>query len=681
MEEKKILPLDEYFQKHPLAKKVIAVVLAFSLVLSIVVIGVDSYMQTQALEPTDDVLLNDLVGTGEDSAILPDAYGTNPDDWDELDEFTQIMSEVNSAITAGDYALAKSLLLECEDMDLSSDEEITLAVQYGNIAYGEGNYAEALVYYKEVLNSEQDMYDISDVYFMTARCMLLDGDYEAAKLECDEAIQRLDNTELAPELFVLRGTAYMYLGDYEASIADFEESILRGYSDAEIIEDQIEICEQVLSGEIILTDTETATDSTGSYTGNYTGTTDSSATLEAIKYYSVGNYAQAAVEFEKLIGVEGTGYTDAELYSCIAKCLLFTGDYEGAIEYCNTGVALNDADETPTLIALIGTAYMAQGEYELAAEQFQKSIDAGYATAYDLYTQMAACYYYANLYSKVYDVVDKSIAAAGYDTAAVLWAGLSYYQSMDYENAAIWLERSLLVEQSYCETSEISRCLARSYLLMGDYEAVKDTANTALDNISGNPSEDPSASDTYALRGAAYLSEGDYENALNDFYASIAMGYSDPYELYSQCVLCSFLLGDYDGAIYAGERALDIDEGDGDIYYWIGLSHFSKADYETAYEYLLKAESLDNSISNIYFYLGVAKFSLGDYSTAAEHFTTSIDKGETVEKCTYNRGLCYLQIGEYDKAKTDLNAAANQTNEPDIAEDAADLLTSLDGII
>jgi tetratricopeptide (TPR) repeat protein len=145
---------------------------------------------------------------------------------------------------------------------------------------------------------------------------------------------------------------------------------------------------------------------------------------------------------------------------------------------------------------------------------------------------------------------------------------LAYYELGDFFNAEHWLERSLDLTQNYCSRSELYRCLARSQLVQEDYESAVSSATLGIKDSGGS-----ATGDMYAIRGAAYQSLGEYNKALGDFYAAIALGYADPHEMYKQCTLCNFLLGDYKQAVSCGERALDNSpDEDATLYYWLGVS-------------------------------------------------------------------------------------------------------------
>lgn len=299
-----------------------------------------------------------------------------------------------------------------------------------------------------------------------------------------------------------------------------------------------------------------------------------------------------------------------------------------------------------------------------------------------MYTQAAACYYFAGKYEDSVRCGEAAMKDETTDTEATLWTGLSYYMLQDYKTGAQWLERALNVNQQYCEKSEIGRILTRCYLLLGDYENASGAATKGLAETGDKTGSGSSMTgEMYALRGASYLSLGKYDSALSDFYSAIAMGYSNAYEIYKQCTLCNFLLGDYKQAVSCGERALDNGDGTAELYYWMGISYFSMNDYQKGEASLLLASKLDDTLENLYFYLGVCSFALEDYQQAADYFTTSINRGETAERCTYNRGLCELQLEQYDKAKADIKSAAEQTTDASVASDAKELQESLAAVL
>jgi tetratricopeptide (TPR) repeat protein len=634
--------------------KIIAGILAFTMILSIVIVN-----------PT---ILSFGLATGK--AELASPVGVSPEPQTSAkpqvsadDPYTNYLQMATDAVAAKDYKSALTYLKECEKLTSDNGQLAKILLQEGNILFNLEDYTGAKESFARIIAMDQKEYSPSELYCSSAKCELLLNDPRAAAGSCEKGISLVEqNDEYEAELYVLRGTAYVYLGKYSLASNDYGTAIKKGYSDKETLYKQISLC-SYLEGNY------SQTVSAGEQVASGTD----SDVLKSMSYYAMGAYDKAASAYEKLLNTNQSYLTKAQLYSSIAKCRVLLGEYDEAISKCNVGLAIKKSGEEATLYALRATAFMAKNDYSKALSDYVTSINDGYEDQNSLKVQCASCSYYLKDYKSAIQYGTEAQNGISEDTEAVLWMALSYYESGDFINAEPLLERSLKLKQNYCSESELLRCLSRCKLIQGDYAGAVEQATAGIDKSDGKAS-----GDLYAVRGAAYESQGVYDKALEDFYAAIALGYADSHEMYRQCTLCNFLLKDYDQAVSCGQRALENGgDKDGTLYYWIGISYFSLGQYEKGKQSLAKAAALDDSPENLYFYLGVCCFSLKEYEPAVGYFTRSAERKETVERSIYNRALCYLQLNKYDDAKKDLNTVASQKDDADIAKDAADLLSKL----
>ncbi|MEG2199322.1 MAG: tetratricopeptide repeat protein [Anaerovorax sp.] len=647
-------------------QRIIAWILTIALLVTMVNWGVVSQRRKE-LPVTDDVsLLNN-----REAANLLRPWEDRDIRQDEI--FSKYMKAIDQAIKKGDYEEAEKVIEACQYLATDDNRKAMLLAQRGELAYAQGDYKDSLAFYETIKKLDQQAFTMADLYFTTGRCKLLLSDMAGAKRDCDKGISSLAKGQTGAELYVLRGTAQMYLKHYKAAIQDFQQAQKLGYGNSKELEEQMALCRS-LSGGYVTTDK------------GHTIEMDEPSQL-SLAYYALGMYEEAVKAYRVLLDKGSNYYTKPQIYACLAKCYIFLGQYDAAIDSVNAGRKFKDKKEAATLSALLATAHMAKGQYEDGAKEFQKAIEEGYEKPYELNSQTAACYYYAGIFREAVRYGKEGVKGAKKDTEAVLWVALSYYQMEDYKEAVSWLERAVKIEQPYCEKNELRRCLARSYLLLNDFKKVLKTSEPVLNTTekigATNKTEttDKTNADIHALRGAAYLSMSQYDKAVGEFYTAIDLGYSDPYELYRQATLCHFLLGEHEKAIASGQKAMEYGKNTGELYYWTGISYFSVGKYDEARESLTQAVKLDDTQKNVYFYLGVCQFSKGAYKEAIDSFTISEERNETKEKCVYNRALCYLQLEDYALAKKDLKASAEQTTEKQVAGDAAELLKKLEPVL
>lgn len=673
------------FRRRSLAKRAIALILVFSLLLSVAALGADSFRK-QVLPTTDAVSMKDE-GTGEDRyGPRTPQLAVDPDD-----PFYKTIATFDSLLASGDEKGAEHQLMLAESLCKDDLQRAMLAVDYGRLFYKQGDYERALLSYKKAEGYQQTVFTPADLCFAMARCHLLLEDTAAAIADCDRGIAALQDGQNGAELYILRGTAKQYDGDCAGAVKDYQKALDLGYEDAESLKQEIAVCSGVSNAATV--GDETTGEAAGGKTDGKTGGSTSGKTTVtpngsplsgidkesqmSLAYYALGMYKEAAKSYETLLQKGSNYYTKAQIYSALSKCYIFTTDYSLALTRAQEGIALNDKSELPTLYALSGTARMATADYAGAAQDFETANRKGYEKPQDLLAQSAASYYYAGMFRQAIDEGEKALSYNGGGTDAILWIALSYYQMEDYTKAVEWLEKARGIDQIYCEKTEILRCLVRSYLLLENYDALYQTADAALSSGGSGSGK----ADIYVLRGAARLSQANYKEALSDFYAGIALGYGDTYEIYRQATLCHFLLGEYDQAVQCGERALDNGEGEFDLYYWIAMAYFSQAKYGQALPYFNTCLEKGTGQENIQFYIGVCHFAQGSYQTAISAFDASIAKGESAEKSEYNKALCLLQLEQYSEAKTLLLSCTAQSKEAQVAADAQDLLDKLKDVL
>lgn len=583
----------------------------------------------------------------------------------------------------GDYDAALLHAEECLAAAESREETATALAQKGDVLFALERYDEAKESYRRL--ADLDASDLVSLYALNsklARCQLLGGELEDALLSCNLALEQAKDDAERAEMYAVRGVVLFYGGAFAEAKADFEAALDCGYEDAELLNTQIEQCERALAsqtgGEASFAPSSHSSSGAAQAEPSVPEPTESEK--NAAIYYFGGQYEKAAAEFRSLLG-KSYYYTDMQLWSNIAKCEYLLGDYAGAVESCTVGLRQKGDEERAALYTLRGSAYMALGESALAAPDFEAAVANGASDPKLNTLQAAICYYFSDNYDKCIELGTPLIDEAGYEEAA-LWVAYASYMTGDLTTAAELLERSTALEQSYSREDELYRLKARCEFLLGRYAEAVASAGSGLAANSALTEEDRAiASELYYLRGASYLTVGQYDAARADLGAAWELGAENTYEVLSQLTLSEFLLGDYENAALHGELAVETGEATSDLYYWTGLSEFSSARFEQARAMLQVCQELEPTKENIWFYIGVCSFSMEQYDTAIEQFSASIEAMEpAADRSRYNRAICYLQREAYQKAKEDLEIAAESAS-ADVAADAKDLLGSLRSVL
>ena len=228
-------------------------------------------------------------------------------------------------------------------------------------------------------------------------------------------------------------------------------------------------------------------------------------------------------------------------------------------------------------------------------------------------------------------------------------------------------EEALLQPNAYVESAKVK-------LVENDIEAAIADLNAAID--------ENAASDTYTLRGEAYMQTGDYQKALADFDAALEIDGVNPVAFYDRSLL-NTRLENYDAALSDINNALaaqsmkpsdvlnlrDLYAKRGQLNLWLKNWQGAIADYTNS---LARAEG---SISaNVYAERAEAYTALGDFQSAINDYTSAvrviseqIQAAPTQEEreAQSSSAMSYfeksaalnLKLGNTDAAKSDLASA------------------------
>lgn len=380
-------------------------------------------------------------------------------------------------------------------------------------------------------------------------------------------------------------------------------------------------------------------------------------------------------------------FDDYEMYASLA---IARKEYGEAIQYMQGCIDLYDREsqkELGVLYLRLGSLYALTEDSQSAITSFDKALELvpGMADAYLLRAQMYA----------VLDDMDQAVAdirhydeLAGDDPTIRVSIGTLYESAGDYENAAACYTAG--IEQTASVDPELLASRARCYLLLGKTtEAKKDLVRFFAEGGTDATGE------RNAMLGICCMEAEEYEQAIRSFHNALTAGYTQKALLYSQCVLCAYILADYDTVITDGEKALtalnEMDasqsaslpgytEGllsEADLHQWIGLAQMAKEDFSAAREQFLAVEKAGEAPEGILYYAGLCSASLGENERAVEYYTQSIERNEMASLCYYNRGVSYLQMEKLEEGLTDLITVMQRNDDADATAAAEQLLGEL----
>lgn len=183
-------------------------------------------------------------------------------------------------------------------------------------------------------------------------------------------------------------------------------------------------------------------------------------------------------------------------------------------------------------------------------------------------------------------------------------------------------EESLMQPSAYVES-------AKQKLVAGDMESAIADLNAAID--------ENASSDTYTLRGEAYMQMGDYQKALDDFDSALQIDGMNAVAFYDRSLL-NTRLENYDAALTDINNALAAQS--------------------------MKPSDVLN-LRNLYAKRGQLNLWLKNWQGAVADYTNSLARAEgSVSANVYaERAEAYTALGEYDSAINDYTSAVRVISE------------------
>ena len=343
--------------------------------------------------------------------------------------------------------------------------------------------------------------------------------------------------------------------------------------------------------------------------------------------------------------------------------------------------------EEAVLHMRLGSLYALSDDVENAITSFGRAIETEPALA-DAYLLRAQMLSLAGRQEAVVADIRSYDALVGDNPAIRVAVGGLYESAGEYESAAACY--TLGLEQSGGTDPELLAARGRCLVLTENLGA----ARQDFIDFFANGGQDPTGEYNLML-GLCRMEAEEYQQALNSFHNALNAGYAQQALVYSQCVLCAYIIGDYETVITDGEKALEAlnqpsqQEPDTpaivdgrmskeELHHWIGLARMAGEDFEGAKAEFMMIEDLAKAPEGVLYYLGLCCASLGENEEAISHYTNSIEQQQMISLCMYNRGVSYLQLEKLEEGLTDLITVLQRNDDADATAAAAALLQELD---
>ena len=411
-----------------------------------------------------------------------------------------------------------------------------------------------------------------------------------------------------------------------------------------------------------------------------------SVTADNTEYLSESTLMRAWNILRYAVGKPKT-YDEFEMYASLA---IARQDYAGAIPYmqgCIDQYPGGSPREEAVLHMRLGSLYALSDDVENAITSFGRAIETEPALA-DAYLLRAQMLSLAGRQEAVVADIRSYDALVGDNPAIRVAVGGLYESAGEYESAAACY--TLGLEQSGGTDPELLAARGRCLVLTENLGA----ARQDFIDFFANGGQDPTGEYNLML-GLCRMEAEEYQQALNSFHNALNAGYAQRSLVYSQCVLCAYIIGDYETVITDGEKALEAlnqpsqQEPDTpaivdgrmskeELHHWIGLARMAGEDFEGAKAEFMMIEDLAKAPEGVLYYLGLCCASLGENEEAISHYTNSIEQQQMISLCMYNRGVSYLQLEKLEEGLTDLITVLQRNDDADATAAAAALLQELD---
>lgn len=431
---------------------------------------------------------------------LADAYiaeGSNPPD--------SLLQRVQVHLRMGDHDAASADLDAFAAMGVMDDDQMYAAFQYN---YDLLRYEAALEIadiYTDTHPNNGDGYVQQGIFYQTQ------GDYAAA-LDCYNAALAVDPTNEFALSF--RTDIYGYLGDTSAQLAAYDALLTCYPNDADALTSRGDLHFSLGNYDAAIADytAAIALDPTDSYT----------YMMRSSVYDKTGNMKAAVEDGLALLYsagmLEPPAATAEDAYNEAFSAYL-AGAYEEAIAAASD-MLLAYPEQAANILSLRGACYLEMAEYSLALVDSLDALALNPLDAVSYSTAIhASCI--TGKYDEALTLMETAIALDIQADEMYMQRGHVYELLGNYDAAA---SNILMAIDHAPDTNVYPRTLLELYNAYDDYEAI-----VAHISDSGLLAEDAADAAVYlALRGNAYGKLGQYEAALSDLDAVIALSPVQP---------------------------------------------------------------------------------------------------------------------------------------------------------
>ncbi len=248
--------------------------------------------------------------------------------------------------------------------------------------------------------------------------------------------------------------------------------------------------------------------------------------------------------------------------------------------------------------------------------------------------------------------------SAAMDAEAWYQQGYDHYDAGSYEQAIAAFTRAIALHPAFVEAYN-DRGLA--------YRAVGDEAR-ALADFNRAIELDSTFSYAYANRGDVFYDQGDYRRAIANYQMVTDLRPDLPWA-HNDLGLACYYDGDYACALASYTQAIAIDPSYVYAYNNRGIVYDERGEHARAIADYDRAIALDPDYAHAYNNRGIAYATMGAYDRAIADYTRAIELDPAYATAYRNRGDVFSDRGAYDRAIADYTRAIELRPGPGLASD------------
>lgn len=287
-----------------------------------------------------------------------------------------------------------------------------------------------------------------------------------------------------------------------------------------------------------------------------------------------------------------------------------------------------------------------QGDYKIAAEQFEQAIEANGNRA-EYYLDYGYCLIQNNDYEKAKTVFESVVMdkentiVQKNNEKAYRGLGIAEYLEGDFEASLQAFNQAIQFASSESYELDILMYMGAANMQLAQFQEAEKSFSEVLKRDSKHKM-------ALKLRGEVYARLGRYEDSIKDYSAAKRIDpkdydvYFGLYEVYKQ-------QNDNENARNILDEATSLPIKDAKDQFYLAKAHYLQEDLAQAKEGFELASA--QGITESYLYLGDIAFTQGEMDTALTYYKQYETESASKSSSMYERlATCYMQLEAYDQA-------------------------------